>query len=113
LAYFHAKNSPVILFLKEFIDKLSGEFESLRNKVLKSDLSKEFKIFLIVRIEDILKAIRIFHIDGTEGLQKAAKSFVSDLVMTEHSLKVGDKKSPIHPSFVTLGRVKVRQQRNR
>lgn len=101
LAYSYDQKPPTVLLEKEFLEKLNSEFESLRDKVLKSDISKEFKTFLIERIEDILKAIRIYHIDGTEGLQKAAKSLVSDLVMTEHSLKVEDKKSPMYKQVKT------------
>lgn len=82
------------LFLEQdFLEKLNSEFNSLLDEVLNSDLSKELKRFLIKRIEDILTAIRRYHIDGTEGLEKAAQSLVSDLVITEHTLKDIDKKN--------------------
>jgi hypothetical protein len=91
--YFHSQN-PSILLEQDFLDKLNSEFESLLQEILTSDLSKELKRFLVVRLEDILQAIRRYHIDGIEGLEKATKSLVSDLVMTEHGLKQEDKKNP-------------------
>lgn len=91
--YFHDQN-PSILLEQDFLDKLNSEFESLLQEILTSDLSKALKRFLIVRLEDILQAIRRYHIDGIEGLEKATKSLVSDLVMTEHGLKQEDKKNP-------------------
>jgi hypothetical protein len=90
--YFHSQN-PSILLEQDFLDKLNSEFESLLQEILTSDLSKELKRFLIVRLEDILQAIRRYHIDGIEGLEKATKSLMSDLVMTEHGLKQEDKKN--------------------
>jgi hypothetical protein len=50
---------------------------------------------LTKKIEDILYAIRRYSIDGTEGLEKAIKSFVSDLVMVEKHIDKKDKKNPI------------------
>lgn len=93
--YFHSQN-PAILLEQDFLQKLNGEFESLLDGILNSNLSGELKRFLRERLEDILRAIRRYHIDGTEGLEKAAQSLVSDLVMTEFSLKDEDKKNPMY-----------------
>lgn len=93
--YFHYEN-PTVFLEQDFLDKLKGEFESLLGKILDSDLSEELKLFLRKRVEDILEAIRRYHIDGTEGLKKAAQSLVSDLVMREHTLKEVDKKNTVY-----------------
>ncbi|MBD1927347.1 hypothetical protein H6F74_14005 [Trichocoleus sp. FACHB-90] len=83
--YLHSQN-PKIFIEQDFLNDLNTTFSSLVEKVMESDLSKELKIYLIERIEDILKAIRRYAIDGTEGLEKAAKSLVNDLAVTEHNL---------------------------
>jgi len=93
--YFHDQN-PAIHLEQEFLKKLNSEFEALLDNILNSDLSKELKRFLERRIGDILTAIRRYHIDGTQGLEKAAQSLVSNLVMTEHKFTDLDKKNPIY-----------------
>ena len=50
---------------------------------------------MIGKLEDILQAIRKYHIDGTEGLEKAAHSLASNLLLREFSLEDEDKSSPI------------------
>jgi len=96
---FHRQN-PSILLEQEFLEKLSSKFESLLRSTLSSDLSKELKRFLVERIEDILTAIRKYHIDGTEGLKKAAQSLVSDLVLNEHRIKSEDQKNSMYSKVI-------------
>ncbi|MBD2354883.1 hypothetical protein H6G41_09650 [Tolypothrix sp. FACHB-123] len=103
LAYFFNFQNPAIFLEQDFLDKLKSEFSSLLERIFESDLSKELKRFLIERIEDILKAIRRYYIDGTEGLEKATKSLVSDLVMAEHSLKDNDKNNPLYKRVKAWG----------
>lgn len=100
--YLHSQN-PERLLEVDFLEELSAKFESFLNEIYESDLSKELKIYLIDRIEDILKAIRRYAIDGTEGLEKAAKSLVNDLALTEHNLKDEDKKNPIYQRVKAWG----------
>jgi hypothetical protein len=95
--------NPVIFLEEDFLVKLNSEFTLLLEKVLQSDLPRELKRFLIDHIENIVKAIHRYKIDGTEGLKKAAQSLVSDLVMTEHSLKDVDKRSPIYTKIKSWG----------
>ena len=96
---FHRQN-PSILLEQEFLEKLSSKFKSLLRSTLSSDLSKELKSFLVERIEDILTAIRKYHIDGTEGLKKAAQSLVSDLVLNEHRIKSEDQKNSMYSKVI-------------
>ncbi|NJL23120.1 MAG: hypothetical protein HC895_23520 [Leptolyngbyaceae cyanobacterium SM1_3_5] len=96
LADFYYMQNPTVFLEKDFLEELNGEFESLRDEIQDSTLSRELKRFLIERIEDIQRAIRKYHIDGTEGLEKAAKSLVSDLVMTENTLQDKDRENPVY-----------------
>jgi hypothetical protein len=61
------------------------------------------KRFLVGHIEDILKTIRRYRIDGTEGLKKAAQSLISDLIMTEHSFKDADKRNSVYTCIKAWG----------
>jgi len=93
--FFHAQD-PLVFLEQDFLNQLKTEFQSLLESILNSTLSNELKRFLIEKIEDILTAIRRYHIDGTEGLAKAAQSLVSDLVMTEYKIKDADKKNSVY-----------------
>lgn len=96
--YLHSQE-PKIFIEQDFLLELNSELEELLNKILNSDLSKELRRYLSVRIENILKAIRIYTIDGTEGLERATKSLLNDLLLTEHKLKEEDKQNPIYKTF--------------
>lgn len=96
LANYYYSQNPVIFLEGDLLANLKSEFNSLSEKILESELSKDLKKFLTDRIDEILKAIRRYHIDGTEGLEKAAKSLIGDLVLKEHSLKVEEKNNPIY-----------------
>lgn len=100
--YLHSQE-PKIFIEKDFLLELNSEFEELLNRMLNSDLSKELKRYLSVRIENILKAIRIYTIDGTQGLEEAAKSLLNDLLITEHRLKDEDKKNPVYQKVKAWG----------
>jgi hypothetical protein len=93
LADFFYSQNPAILLEKDFLEKLNSEFSSILEEILKSDLSKDLKRFLERHIENIIKAIRRYHIDGTEGLEQATKSLISDLAMKEYSLQAADKEN--------------------
>jgi hypothetical protein len=92
--YFHTQN-PKIILEEDFLQELNNEFISLSKQISNSSLSRELQIFLSNRIEDILTAIRRYRIDGTDGLERTIKSLISDLVMTESTLKDQEKKDPI------------------
>lgn len=90
------RQNPKVFLEQEFLENLSSEFSSLLDAILDSTLSEELKRFLANRIEEILNAIRTYHINGTKGLEIATKSLVSDLVMVETSLKIQDKENPVY-----------------
>ena len=92
--HYHTQN-PTIFLESDFLDELKEQFNSLLDEIIDSDLSNNLKRFLTKQIEDILYAIRRYSIDGTEGLEKAIKSFVSDLVMVEKHIDKKDKENPI------------------
>jgi hypothetical protein len=99
--YYHNQN-PVKFLEEEYLVELSSNFQSFLNEILDSDLSKELKIFLIKRIEDILIAIRRYRIDGAEGIEIAAKLLLSDLFIAGPTLNEKDKKNPIYNRVIAF-----------
>jgi len=93
--HYHTQN-PTIFLESDFLDGLKDQFNSLLDEIVDSDLSNNLKRFLTKQIENILYAIRRYSIDGTEGLEKAIKSFFSDLAIVESHLDNKDKKNPIY-----------------
>ena len=93
--HYHTQN-PTIFLESDFLDGLKDEFNSLLNEIIDSDLSSNLKSFLTKQIENILYVIRRYSIDGTEGLEKAIKSFFTDLAIVESHLDNKDKKNPIY-----------------
>ena len=92
---FSARN-PTLFLEQSFLEQLDEQFQELLSVILNSDLSRELKKFLIKRVEDILKAIRNYYINGTEGVEKATKSFVSDLVLSEDKFRSEDKNNSVY-----------------
>ena len=93
---------PTILFDQTFLDELKLKFESLFERVRDSDLSDELKRFLLTRIDDILIAIRRYHVDGSQGLEKTNKLLIADLLLKEHEITPEDKKNPLLKSVMAL-----------
>lgn len=100
--YYHIQN-PAIDLEKDFLDKLNGKFRELLDNVTESDLSNELKRFLVEKLENILKALLRYHIDGIKGLEEASKSFISELTMSENKLEVKDKNNPIYSKVTSWG----------
>jgi|SRR6476469_4255561 len=96
LAYFVHLDNPRVLLEEQFLTDLNNKLKSILDEIITSDLSQGIKRFLTVRIEDILKAIRRYDIDGTEGLEKAAKSLLTDLALSENKLQDEDKRKPLY-----------------
>jgi hypothetical protein len=88
---------------QDFLGELNSELSSLVNKVFESDLSRDLRKYLIEKIEEILKSIRRYSIDGTEGLEKAAKSLVNDLTLTEYKIPERDKQNPVYKKVKAWG----------
>ena len=103
LAHYMDNQEPKKFLDQDFLIKLKSEFDELSNKVLESDLSKELKTYLSVLIENILKAIRKYTVDGIQGLEEAAKSLAYDLLIIEPKLKEGDKQNPVLKKVIATG----------
>ena len=101
LAENYETRNPTIFLESEFLDGLKDEFNSLLDEILRSDLSRDLKTLLHDQIQDILYAIRRYSIDGSDGLQKATQSFVSNLVTIESRLDKKDKKNSIYRKSVS------------
>ncbi len=102
LAHYVDTHEPRKFLDQDFLIKLKSEFDELSKKVLESDLSRELKTYLSVIIENILKAIRKYTVDGVQGLEEAAKSLAYDLLILEPKLKDEDKQNPILKQFIAI-----------
>jgi hypothetical protein len=101
-SYFDIEN-PTKILDEEFLKELNDKFQSFINEVDNSEFSGDFRIFITNKIEDILIAVNRYKIDGTEGLEKAAKLFVYDLVVREFNLKEEDKKNALFQKIKAAG----------
>ena len=90
------RQNPSIFLKKDFIEKMDDDFTDLLKQVSESDLSQEFKNFLINQLERILTAIRQYDIDGGKDLENASKSFMSDLLIIEPRLLKEDKDNLVY-----------------
>lgn len=102
LADFYHDQRPTIFIEQDFIDKLINQFEDILNQILASDLSKELKTFLTQRIEDLLRSLRRYSIEGTEGLEKASKLLLNDLIIADKKIKDSDKKSSVYQRIKSI-----------
>lgn len=93
--YFYLQTQTMALE-ESFLRRLNAEFELLFNEVLYSSLSTDFKGYLTDQLEGILRSIRRYSIDGTEGLEQAVQLMIARLVMIEHRFKDEDKKNPLY-----------------
>jgi hypothetical protein len=66
--YLYSQN-PQLLMEEEFLGQLHSELDSLIEETLASNLSKEVKLFLIERLEELIKAIRRSQY-GTKSLKR-------------------------------------------
>jgi hypothetical protein len=87
--------NPKIALGKDFLEQLHQEFKSLLNQIDNSDLDKELKDFLTLKIKEILQAIDRYHITGTEGIEKVIKIELIDLTIKESNLTKEQRKNPI------------------
>jgi len=99
--YFYDQN-PLFLLGKDFLSRLIDQFEAISNDILSSELPKEFKKFLIDKINDIVQAIRRYHIYGTEGLEKATQAMFADLILKEGDIEPEIKKHSLFTKLVSL-----------
>jgi hypothetical protein len=95
---YHERN-PKVFLDQDFLNKLSANFTDLSKEIFESELSSEFKKYLIDKVEDVIRSIRRYAIDGTDGLEKTVKSLVCDLTLGEYSLANKDKESSIYNKF--------------
>jgi hypothetical protein len=93
--YSHDQN-PRFLLEEDILVKIETEFQSLLNELGSASLSHDLKKIIINNIENIITAIKTYNLSGTEGLEKAAKSLLSDLLMVENNIKDEDKINPVY-----------------
>jgi hypothetical protein len=95
---FYNRN-PKIFLEKQFLEKLSVIFSELINEVFQSELSSDLKQYLINQIEDIIRAIRRYLIDGSDTFEKVVKSSLCDLNLGESSINNTDKENSIFKKY--------------
>jgi hypothetical protein len=89
------------------LDEFLSEFENLLREVHDSDLGKQIKTYLIVRLEEICSAIRHYDIGGPERLRLVVDASVGGLLLRAADITSQDKEKPIFKKFLekilTLG----------
>jgi hypothetical protein len=101
-AILYEKEFPVFPFLeKDLLEKIKNSFQKNLDEVIASNLSKDLQDFLVDKLENLLKAIRRYQIDGSEGLKKVAQNIISDLTLIGSSIKSEDRENPILQKFVS------------
>ncbi|QCS49267.1 hypothetical protein FEK30_07360 [Picosynechococcus sp. PCC 11901] len=76
---------------EEDLEKIAQKINQLLDDVDKSGLPSNVKNVLISHLNEILRVISRYQIDGTEGLQKVAKSMMTDLLLAEKSIDLEDQ----------------------
>jgi hypothetical protein len=93
---------PAIELEKDFISDLSAKFEDYQKEIIQSSISTGLKKYLLDRLEEILKILRNYIVDGTEGLEKSIKSTILDLAIKDKDFSEEDKKQPAYLNFLTF-----------
>lgn len=99
LANTYYTRKPAIFWDESFLSEVIQNLSELLDNVLESNLPKELKRYIEDRISDILQALRKTRIDGTEAIEKEAKSIIGDLAIRERSIKKEDRRNPIFKRF--------------
>lgn len=85
-AYELSRQSPYKVVKATDLEALQSDLSSLMDKVTDSDLPPELKSAIFRRLEGVHHSLRLFSVNGPEGLQEAIDSVVGALVM--HSAQI-------------------------
>jgi hypothetical protein len=101
--------NPKVILEKVFLQQLHDEFSSLLEQIHESNLSQKIKQLLIIQIDSILKSIRRYNVEGTEGIEQTAKLRMLDLALAANKVTKEEKNHPlfkkVYSSVVTLGSI--------
>jgi hypothetical protein len=101
LADYFGLENPSIFLEEDFLETLKVTFNNLLEEIMSSEISVDLKNFLARQIGDILTAIYQYDIDGTKGLEKAAKSTIANLILSESTLAEADRKNPLYQKAIS------------
>lgn len=94
------RQNPSVDLGRDSIEKIAHDFTDLLREVSESDLSQQLKNFLIEQLEIILTTIHQYDMNGSKDIERASKSFMSDLLIIEPSLTQKDKDNPIYKKVI-------------
>jgi hypothetical protein len=81
--------------------------EELLKEVAASELSKDLKTFLIVRLEEVCTAIRHYSIGGSERLRTVVEANIGGMILRSAGISPKDREKPILKTlfswFLTFG----------
>lgn len=77
------------------LQSIQSEFIELLNKVQESDLSKEIKVFLMDRLEEVLLALEEYKYFGSREIELIIKSTLWSIYREQNSISKEDKNKPI------------------
>ncbi|PSR17013.1 hypothetical protein C8255_14780 [filamentous cyanobacterium CCP3] len=101
LEIYNLKFSANIYLQEEFLGRLKKNFESMLNEVDDSALSKDLKQFFTYKLEELIKAIRRYQLDGSEGLKKVTQEFICDFGIIQSKLNSEDRRNPVAKKVIS------------
>ena len=84
---------------ESFIKELRSDFNDIREKVINSELSKDAKIFLLERIEELVYYIDRYQIYGSKDLEVVVQSTLWGFYREQKNISEKDKSNPILIKF--------------
>lgn len=93
-----------VMYTEDFLSQLSTQFNEIRENLMKSDLSSDFKGFVLKKLNDVLYVIDNYHIFGVDGLKNAIDSTIGEISTQnlKDGIKSKDWKNPCFRAFLGL-----------
>lgn len=73
--------SHLLELTKEQQTELLDSAKALLNEIVESEIDRELKVYLIVRLEEVCTAIRHYNIDGSDGLSRVVEANIGGAVL--------------------------------
>jgi hypothetical protein len=81
---------------------LLNSAQALLDEICKSDVDRELKIYLMVRLEEICTAIRHYSIDGSDGLSRIVEANIGGAVLKSIRLADESREKTLYKRFFEL-----------
>jgi hypothetical protein len=106
-ATFISTENPLISLDEAQLEEYLLKCEELLKEVAASELSKDLKTFLIVRLEEVCTAIRHYSIGGSERLRTVVEANIGGMILRSAGISPKDREEPILKTlfswFLTFG----------